>query len=134
MRTVGVGYDGSPDSETALRWAAHLAQALGARLIVVHAVGLLEESGLARRAPPSPARATALAVDSGLPQDRVEWLALEGPPADALLRATEAPHGVDLLVVGTRGEAQHAGVILGSTSLAVAERANVPVVIVPAPA
>jgi nucleotide-binding universal stress UspA family protein len=104
---------------------------VGAELKVVHAVGLLEESGLSVGAPPSRDRALQLAGEAGLQPERVEWLALDGPPIDALLRTTEPPIAVDLLVVGTRGTAKHAGVILGSTSLAIAEQANVPVVIVP---
>ena len=131
VRIVGVGFDGSPNSETALRWAAALCAAVGAELKVVHAVGLLEESGLSSGAPPSRDRAFQLADEAGLDRDKVEWLAVDGPPTDALLRTTEPPFAVDLLVVGTRGTAKHAGVILGSTSLAIAERADVPVVIVP---
>ena len=130
--TVAVGYDGSTDSETALRWAAALSASLGARLKVVHAVGLLEESGLSVSAPPSADRALELAGRAGQDRGAVEWLAVDGPPADALLRTAEPPQAVDLLVVGTRGMAAHSGVILGSTSLEVAERARVPVVIVPA--
>ena len=131
LGTVAVGYDGSADSEGALRWAAALCASVGARLKIVHAVGLLEESGLSVAAPPAPERGLDVAAEAGLEPGRVEWLALDGPPADALLRATEAPHAVDLLVVGTRGTAKHAGVILGSTSLGVAERTVVPLVIVP---
>ena len=44
---VAVGYDGSPDARSAVTWAARVAVALGARLHVVHAVGLLEHAGLA---------------------------------------------------------------------------------------
>ena len=44
--TVVVGYDGSKDSTAALRWASRLTRALGGRLRIVHAVGLLEHAGL----------------------------------------------------------------------------------------
>jgi nucleotide-binding universal stress UspA family protein len=132
IETVAVGYDGSVDSEIALRWAAALCASLGTRLKIVHAVGLLEESGFSTALAPSPDRALKTATDAGLEAQRVEWLALEGAPADVLLRTTMLPDAADLLVVGTRGMAAHAGVILGSTSLAVAERSPVPVVIVPA--
>ena len=43
---VVVGYDGSADARGAVTWAAGAAVALGARLRVVHAVGLLEHAGL----------------------------------------------------------------------------------------
>ena len=131
ISTVAVGYDGSADSETAVHWAAVLSASLDARLRIVHAVGLLEESGFSKVVAPSPDRALQMARDAGLEAKRVEWLALQGAPADVLLRATMPPDAADVLVVGTRGMAAHAGVILGSTSLAVAERAPVPVVIVP---
>ncbi len=46
MRTIVVGVDGSPDSRRAVEWAADLAAETGARVVAVHAVGLLEhESG-----------------------------------------------------------------------------------------
>ena len=44
--TIVVGYDGSVDSTAALRWAARLTRAIGGRLRIVHAVGLLEHAGL----------------------------------------------------------------------------------------
>ena len=123
---VAVGYDGSPDAVVALRWAASIAAATGAELRVVHAVGLLEHAGLAD----GPARDSAMALiaEAGLEESRVRWRRVDGEPASVLAR--EAEQGADLLVVGTRGFWGHAG-SLGSTSLELAERAPVPVVIVP---
>jgi len=48
-----------------------------------------------------------------------------------MLRAIDDPVHADLLVVGSRGQGAHAGLLLGSTSLQLAERAHVPLVIVP---
>jgi nucleotide-binding universal stress UspA family protein len=48
-----------------------------------------------------------------------------------LLRAKDEPIEADLLVVGSRGQGVHAGLLLGSTSLQLAERATIPFVIVP---
>ena len=125
---IAVGYDGSPDAVAALRWAAALAARTGAELRVVHAVGLLEHAGLAG----GPARDAALAVAAaaGVEETQFVWQRVDGEPASVLVR--EAERGADLLVVGSRGFWAHPGV-LGSTSLELAERGPVPVVIVPRP-
>lgn len=44
VRTIAVGFDGSPDADTAVRWAMDVAGQTGADVAVVHAVGLLEHS------------------------------------------------------------------------------------------
>ncbi|HUZ10566.1 MAG TPA: universal stress protein [Acidimicrobiales bacterium] len=131
IRTIAVGIDGSPDAEAALRWAAGLARSLGARLVVVHAAGLLEHAG--GGAGPSGLEGTArrLTAEEGLGADRVEWYRSDGDPCTVLLRSTEPPVAADVLVVGSRGRGKHAGLLLGSTSLQLAEHASVPVVIVP---
>jgi nucleotide-binding universal stress UspA family protein len=131
IRTVGVGFDGSPESVAALSWAGGLCASVGSRLKVVHVVGLLEEARVPGHPPVSESTAMDVAVASGLTPDRVEWVSLEGSPADALLRATADPHSLDLLVVGTRGAGRRPGTVLGSTSLELAERSTVPVAIVP---
>ena len=48
-----------------------------------------------------------------------------------LSRAVGDPINADLLVVGSRGAGAHTGLLLGSTSLELAEHALVPLVIVP---
>ena len=47
------------------------------------------------------------------------------------MRAAGPPVHADLVVVGSRGKSVHAGLLLGSTSLQLAERSTIPVVIVP---
>lgn len=133
LRIVAVGFDGSPDSIVALRWASSLCAALGVTLKVVHVVGLLEEQHLAQQSPVSPEAATAIATEAGLPSDRVEWIVRSGNPADALLRMTEPPHDTDLLVVGSRGIGRRSGLTLGSTSGQLAQEATVPIAIIPNP-
>lgn len=123
---IAVGYDGSPDAQAALQWAAAIAARTGMALRVVHAVGLLEHAGMA--AGPARDTALALAADAGLEQSQVQWRQVDGEPASVLVREVE--RGVELLVVGTRGFWGHPGA-LGSTSLELAERSPVPVVIVP---
>jgi nucleotide-binding universal stress UspA family protein len=129
--TIAVGYDGSPDSVAALRWAARLSAQCQARLRVLHAVGLLEHAGLATTSSPHRDDVIEIALNEGLDQRELEWLVSDGDPCSALLRLADPPSGVDLLVVGSRGSGQHAGSVLGSTSLELVEHSKVPVVVVP---
>ena len=132
VTTIAVGYDGSPDSKSALKWAAHLAAQCHARLTVLHAVGLLEHAGLGTKGSPHRDDAIGIAIDAGLDETAIEWIVVDGDPCSALLRLVDPPTLVDLLVVGSRGRGQHAGTLLGSTSLELVEHAGVPVVVVPA--
>jgi nucleotide-binding universal stress UspA family protein len=130
LKTIAVGYDGSRDSQVAVRWAAQLAMATGAQLVVVHAVGLLEGTERPQLRPdPSIALETASSV--GLEPQRLQWLALDGDPCTVLLRVADPPISADVVVVGTRGAGQHSGTILGSTSLELAESTTIPLTIVP---
>ncbi len=128
---VVVGYDGSADAGTAVTWAARTARALGAPLRIVHAVGLLEHGRLGGHGPVDGADARRLARDAGLEEAAVEFQVVDGDPCSVLLRLTEGAEPVALIVVGSRGAGAHAGTLLGSTSLELAEHATVPVTIVP---
>lgn len=130
IETVAVGFDGSEDSTAALRWAATLAASLDAHLKVIHAVGLLEGAGLSDHVVAHRRRAMTEATDAGMDPDQIEWLAVDGDPCTALLRVTNPPAMVDLLVVGSRGSGQHSGSLLGSTSLELAEHSTIPVTVV----
>ena len=129
--TIAAGYDGSPDSVAALRWAARLAVQCQARLKVLHAVGLLEHAGLAATSSPHTDDVIAIALNEGLDRRELEWQVVDGDPCSSLLRLADPPSAVDLLVVGSRGGGQHAGSLLGSTSLELVEHSSVPVVVVP---
>jgi nucleotide-binding universal stress UspA family protein len=126
-----VGYDGSPDARSAVAWAARTALAFRARLRVVHAVGLLEHAGLGAAGAVDGDAARAIATGEGMDPLAVEWCVVDGDPCTALLRMAGSPGGVALLVVGSRGASAHPGTLLGSTSLELAERASVPLTIVP---
>ncbi|MGD0746455.1 MAG: universal stress protein [Acidimicrobiales bacterium] len=130
-RYVVVGYDGSTDAQSAVAWAAKTAAALGAHLRVVHAVGLLEHAGMAGHAHVEADVALKIASDAGLHPSQVEWHVVDGDPTSAMLRMAEPPEVATLLVVGSRGSGGHAGTLLGSTSLELAEHSPVPVTIVP---
>jgi nucleotide-binding universal stress UspA family protein len=127
---VVVGFDGSPDARAAVAWAARHARALGARLRVVHAVGLLEHAGMAGTTVDGE-EAVRVALAAGMERAEVEWRVVDGDPCSALLREAATPPPPVLLVVGSRGSGAHAGTLLGSTSLELAEHASVPVTIVP---
>jgi nucleotide-binding universal stress UspA family protein len=130
--TIVVGYDGSVDSAAALRWAACLSRAIGGRLRIVHAVGLLEHAGLlADHVAVHRETALGVAAEAGGDPERIEWSVVDGDPCSALLRMTVPPESADLLVVGSRGSDAHEGSLLGSTSLELAERSAIPVTIVP---
>jgi nucleotide-binding universal stress UspA family protein len=135
-RTIAVGFDRSPGAEAALRWALGAALPLGATVVVVHAVGLLEHRDQAEGSQDGAAierRVVLLASEAGVPAGSVRTVMADGDPCSVLLRAAAAPISADLLVVGSRGQGAHAGRLLGSTSHELAEHTTVPVVIVPGP-
>jgi nucleotide-binding universal stress UspA family protein/CBS domain-containing protein len=129
VRTIAVGIDGSAHAETALRWAVSLGQQAGATVVAVHALGLLEH-GAGPTADLGASVRKAAAIDH-LPPERVRYVTEHGDPCSVLCRAAGPPTEADLLVVGSRGRGAHAGLLLGSTSHALAERSPVPLVIVP---
>ena len=128
---VAVGFDGSDDSKTALKWAASLSVMARAELKVVHAVGLLEHAGLSRLVAPHREEVYEVALGAGMDPSAIEWLVIDGDPCSALLRMTEEPYSVDMIVVGTRGSGAHSATLLGSTSLELVEHSSIPVVIIP---
>jgi nucleotide-binding universal stress UspA family protein len=127
---VIVGVDASAESLAALEWGLRLGSDLHARVVAVHAVGLLEGGHL--RAHPDldaivhRARANARTGDHAV----VEAIMEDGPPADVISRVAIREHAT-VIVVGSRGLGQ-ATRPLGSTSEAVLAHAAVPVLIVPA--
>ena len=129
LRTIAVGYDGSSDSAAAVIWAAELAVAVGAQLLVVHAVGLLEAADFSQH--PDASAALNIVSSVGMEPERAEWLILDGDPCSVLLRAASPPISANLLVVGSRGTGKHSGTPLGSTSLELVETAVTPVAVVP---
>lgn len=129
-RRVVVGVDASAESLAALDWALALVTALGARLIVVHGVGLLEEGGYRPR-PDLDGFVVAARRRAGGPAEAdVDVILEDGPAAEVLVRIAEQ-EDAGLIVVGSRGMGQ-APRLLGSVSEGVLAHAHVPVLIVPA--
>lgn len=130
LTKIAVGYDGSPGAEAAVRWSLTLAIATNATVVVVHAVGLLEHQHTMFSRDVTPPPIVAIAKNLGFDDRRLLWHVDDGDGCSVLLRATSPPLDADLIVVGSRGRGR-TGMLLGSTSLEVAEHASTPVVIVP---
>jgi nucleotide-binding universal stress UspA family protein len=132
---IVVGVDGSEGSKNALRWAAHLAPALGASVEAVSVWQLIASYGWSRfggvPAPhPELQKDLEATVDEVFgPSRPVEITAriVEGDPAFALLAVA---HDAAMIVVGSRGHGQFAGLLIGAVSARVAERATCPVLVV----
>jgi nucleotide-binding universal stress UspA family protein len=131
LTTIAVGFDGSADAKAAVRWAFNLAAQIDAHVVVVHAVGMLgrfEDRDAAKQLEES---VRQLSDDCGLDSSRVRLHVANGDACSVLIRVADDPISADLLVVGSRGQGKHPGLLLGSTSLELAEHTTVPLVIVP---
>jgi nucleotide-binding universal stress UspA family protein len=131
LNTIAVGYDGSEPANVAVRWAFTVARQIGADVVLVHAVGLLSRLEGPSVSPDLLASVHRLAAEVDLAPSRLRWHVTDGDACSVLLRAADEPIAADLLVVGSRGQSVHAGLLLGSTSLQLAERSSIPLVIVP---
>ncbi|MFC3495785.1 universal stress protein [Glycomyces rhizosphaerae] len=133
---IVVGFDGSPSSKAALRWALKQAKATGAEVEAVHAwqyplsfgtpVALLPGEDIAAEA----GTALATAIGDAAPGDSgvtVRHRVVLGDPASVLLGQAE---NADLLVVGNRGYGGFARSLLGSVSQHCIHHAACPVVVV----
>jgi nucleotide-binding universal stress UspA family protein len=138
-KTIVVGVDGSPDSRTALTWAAAEAADHRADLVVLNVWEhtLPPPAGsvsVSERYVPEPSQETAedlldviKEVLGEEPPVLVQPRIKQGNPAKVLIE--ESVHA-DLLVVGTRGHGGFRGLVLGSVSQHVAAYAKCPVAVV----
>ncbi len=133
--TIVVGVDGSASSREALLWAARQAQLTGAGLRVVSSWYLptaaymaplpegLDLEGATRRQLDDTLRETL----GETPEVSVATVVVEGHPAPVLL---EQARDAELLVVGSRGHGEFAGMLLGSVSEHAVTHATCPVVVI----
>jgi nucleotide-binding universal stress UspA family protein len=139
IRSIGVGYDGSEESEPALDAACRLARECRATLRVIRVFNATRVSSPALMTMPGwdsmrddseeiQRKSLAHRV-SELPADlAIESLFSTGDVADEL--AAESEH-VDLMVVGSRGYGPRAAVLLGGVSHVLVRKATCPVVVLP---
>jgi len=138
-KTIVVGVDGSPNSRTALTWAAAEAAQHNTDLVVVNVWEhtLLPPSGsvsVSERYVPDPSQRTAedlLGIIKEVlgedPPVLVKPQVKQGNPAKVLI---DDSADADLLVVGTRGHGGFRGLVLGSVSQHVAAYAKCPVAVI----
>jgi nucleotide-binding universal stress UspA family protein len=132
---IVVGLDGSERSVAALRRASVLAAALGAhiQLVAVWQYPAIGSGGYPVDAElfESWARDSIVEAKSQVwgsaPPASLTALVRNGSPARVLI---EESRDADMLVVGSRGHGGFAGLMLGSVSMAVAEHAKCPVLVV----
>lgn len=126
---IVVGYDGDADARTALTWAARTALVTAQPIVVVIATAsgeLVPQHALLSE---KQAHEAKLSADRILSEALLTDVAVElheGPTVPVLI---EASSGAALLVVGSRGYGQMAGVLIGSVSQHVARHADCPVVV-----
>jgi nucleotide-binding universal stress UspA family protein len=133
-RVIGVAFDGSPESRSALELAALLGETAHAALRVISAYP--GPPPLGERASPDGPTAYERFQDTlreavrPLPGElRAEPRFRSGDPASVLIGESEL--GLDLMVMGSRGYGPLRSVLLGSVSEAVVRAAACPVIIVP---
>lgn len=149
---VLVGFDGSDASRAAVDAAARI---LSVREAVIDTIWITYSSVAAGAAAGMPAGVTSKAVeelDTSI-ATRAEETAHEGVrlaaagglearaeatqtggPVWCTLRDSAEAHGSPAIVVGSRGRGSVAGAVLGSTSASLVHHAQLPILVVPAPA
>jgi len=135
MGTIVCGYDGSDPCRAALAQAAGISQAMGDRLVVVFGFTVSRLGGEV----PDYARALHERADAveKLARDQAAALGVEieveKVEEDAAWAISEVADRLDarLIVVGTHGESQLKGVLLGSTPHKLLQISSRPVLCVP---
>jgi nucleotide-binding universal stress UspA family protein len=132
---IVLGYDGSDGAKHALAVASDLARQLSHKLVIVFAYEVSAMGGevqdLGREIHEQGERLSAeAAATAGLAGVEVDTLIEHGDQAEALARVG-SERGASMIVVGTRGESQLKGMVLGSVSHKLLHLADVPVLVVP---
>lgn len=139
IRTIGVGYDGSHESEAALAAACTLARRFGAALRVIRVYDATRVGHPALMTVPGYVsvhedwerrqRETLDEAMASLPADlTAEAVFMVGPAGPELAAQSEF---VDLMVAGSRGYGPRAAVLLGGVTHTLIRQAACPVVVLP---
>jgi nucleotide-binding universal stress UspA family protein len=131
LSTIGVGFDGSPESRAALEFGHRIAEAVGARLRVICVVVAPDPGGPAqewaerahRRRAEAEERLAAALADLG------EIASGALPVGDPARELADEAHDLDLLVTGSRGYGPVRRLMLGSTSTKLVHEAPCPVLV-----
>ena len=135
VRRIVVGLDGSPQSLSALEWAAHQAELTGFVVEVVmtwewpieYGWAFLPGSDYVPTARPQAILDQAIGVfQKKHPTVTFHPSLIEGHAASALVSASQ---GAEVLVVGSRGHGAFAGMLLGSVSQHCVAKARCPVLV-----
>jgi nucleotide-binding universal stress UspA family protein len=135
VHRIVVGVDGSESSLRALEWAARLADLTGSRLEAIMTWEWPTSYGWTLPLPPDydPASESQKLLNETTIEVRklhsdldIRALVVQGHPAPSLVDASK---GADLLVVGSRGHGEFAGMLLGSVSEHCVTNAHCPVTV-----
>lgn len=138
IRKILLPTDGSDYAERTVQYATDLAKLSGAAVVALYAYNLpitlrkhgamMEEfrTSLEEEAKEIIAEVAGRLQAEGLP---VTALAVEGPAAEAILRAAE-DEKPDLIVMGSRGSGGFPGLLLGGVAERVVRMSPVPVLVV----
>ena len=138
INSILLATDGSAPSERAAEFTASLARHYHSKVFVLHAYtpvpGNHEQQKYSRSIYETPEQAYSLVVqvaerlnDMGATQ--VETDVMEGPAANVIIGVAESC-SPDLIVIGARGNSTWQGMLLGSVSMVVTQRAECPVLVV----
>ena len=142
MSGIVVGLDGSPHSEQVLEWASREAalRRVPLKVIRVHqpvvgwndTLDLIEDQATSERVRKAALAQTDCVLDRLGARAPAEVIvdARSGSPAEELLRAAV---DADLVVIGSHGAGGFSRLVMGSVSAEVCQRAQCPVVVIPAP-
>jgi nucleotide-binding universal stress UspA family protein len=129
LRTVGLGWDGTPQSEHALEVARAIAAEAHAEILALEVVGLplwpVPEASMAGQELATEV-ADAKATVGALPG--VSGRVVTGLATEELMRFA---HDVDLMIVGTHHRSPLNRVVIGSTAEGLARHCPCPLVVVP---
>lgn len=127
IQHILVAVDGSEGSRRAAAFAREIAEAVGARMTLLHVLepipvanlGFAEFYGVTHRQPTDEEMAqlhkAIHEMAAGFPADRVEEVIEYGEPADVIVSQAEA-RGADLIVMGARGMGAVGRFLVGSVS------------------